>query len=94
MHAKSGVHFLYDFPSTNFRKSLCDFLILCYTAFQEERGADMYYKKPKLLYYRLAQAVCRIVGKYLFRPQVLRNEIKDAKGPYVVIANHQSMLDF
>ena len=54
----------------------------------------MYYTKPKLLYYRLAQAVCRIVGKYLFRPQVLRNEIKDAKGPYVVIANHQSMLDF
>ena len=54
----------------------------------------MYYTKPKLLYYRLAQAVCRIAGKYLFRPQVLRNEIKDAKGPYVVIANHQSMLDF
>lgn len=54
----------------------------------------MYYTKPNKLYYRVAQAVSRLAAAVLFRPQVLRNEIKDAKGPFVVIANHQSMLDF
>lgn len=54
----------------------------------------MYYTKPRLLYYRLAQAVSRIAAAYIFRPQVLRNEIRHIEGPFVVIANHQSMLDF
>ena len=54
----------------------------------------MYYTKPNPFCYRLAQGICGIVGKYLFRPQVLRNEIKNLNGPYVVIANHESMLDF
>lgn len=54
----------------------------------------MYYTKPNLFCYRLAQLVSRIAAAFLFRPQVLRNEIQDANGPFVVIANHQSMLDF
>lgn len=54
----------------------------------------MYYTKPKVLYYGAARLICSLVAKILFRTKVLRNEIRDAKGPYVVIANHQSALDF
>lgn len=54
----------------------------------------MYYTKPHPLCYRLARWVSRIAAGYLFRPRILRNEIQNAKGPFVVIANHQSMLDF
>lgn len=54
----------------------------------------MRYRKPKLLHYRIAQAVCWVVAKLFFRRKVLRNEIKDAKGAYVVIANHQAAYDF
>lgn len=54
----------------------------------------MNYKKPNLLYYRTAQTVGFLVSKLVFRCRLLRNEIKKKKGPFVVIANHQSMLDF
>lgn len=54
----------------------------------------MSYQKPRLFYYRTAQIAGKLVSKLIFRCQTLRNEIKDAKGPFVVIANHQSMLDF
>ena len=51
-------------------------------------------KKPNLLLYRVAQLACGITARFGFRPQVLRNEIKGKRGPFVVIANHQSSLDF
>jgi len=54
----------------------------------------MRYTAPSLLHYRFAQAVSWAVSKVLFRNRVLRNEIKGQKGPFVVIANHQTMLDF
>ena len=54
----------------------------------------MRYRKPCLLHYRLAQAVCSVFARLFFRRKVLRNEIRDAKGPYVVIANHQAAYDF
>lgn len=54
----------------------------------------MRYNKPSRLHYRFAQLVCGLVAKLFFRRKVLRNEIKDAKGPYVVIANHQAAFDF
>lgn len=54
----------------------------------------MHYKKPSLLHYRFAQMVCGVFSKAVFRPKVLRNEIRNAKGPYVVIANHQAAYDF
>ncbi len=54
----------------------------------------MRYRKPNLFCYRLAQAVCGVVAKFIFKRKMLRNEIKDKKGPFVVIANHQAAYDF
>ena len=54
----------------------------------------MAYRKPSLFHYRMAQGVCNVVATCLFRRRILRNEIRDAQGPYVVIANHQAALDF
>lgn len=54
----------------------------------------MHYCKPCKLHYRIAQAVCWVVSKLIFRNKVLRNEIKGVSGPFVVIANHQCAYDF
>ena len=54
----------------------------------------MNYKKPNLFYYRLAQFVSWFVARICFQRKVLRNEIRDAKGPFVVLANHQAAYDF
>lgn len=51
-------------------------------------------RKPNRFWYRTAQLASRIVAHHLFYPSILRNEIKDKKGPFVVIANHQAALDF
>ena len=54
----------------------------------------MNYTKPSNLHYRIGQAACWLVSKIIFRNKILRNEIKGRKGPFVVIANHECMLDF
>lgn len=54
----------------------------------------MRYKKPSLFFYRLTQAVSWIVATFIFKRKVLRNEIKEQKEPFVLIANHQAKLDF
>jgi len=54
----------------------------------------MRYKKPDVFCYRLAQLVCAVVARLCFRRKVLRNEIKNAQGPFVVVANHQCAYDF
>lgn len=51
-------------------------------------------QKPNLFYYRFAQEVSRVVANGVFKRQIIRNEIKDAKGAFVVIANHQAAYDF
>jgi len=50
--------------------------------------------KPNGFLYWLVSLVTRLVAKFGFRRRVLRNEIKGKKGPFVVIANHQTKLDF
>jgi len=60
---------------------------------QKGRGDGMY-TRPKKLYYRIAQIVSWFVAVFVYKRKMLRNEIKGKKGAYVVIANHQSMLDF
>lgn len=50
--------------------------------------------KQSMFFYRLAQLACRTVGTFVFRPKILRNEIKGKKGPFVIIANHQAAYDF
>lgn len=54
----------------------------------------MHYTKPLKCNYWIAQAVSWVVSKLIFRNKVLRNEIKNAQGPFVVIANHQCAYDF
>ena len=54
----------------------------------------MAYVRPSVLHYRTAQVASWFVSKVLFRRKFIRNEIKGKKGPFVVIANHQTMLDF
>ena len=54
----------------------------------------MRYQKPNLFVYRLAQAVSWLVATLVFRLRILRNEIKNQQGPFLVIANHQCALDF
>ncbi len=54
----------------------------------------MRYRKPSPLHYHVAQVVCWLFAKVIFRRKVLRNEIKGVTGPYVVIANHQAAYDF
>lgn len=54
----------------------------------------MYYDKPNKILYRITQLVANAAAKLVYQRKYLRNEIKGVKGPFVVIANHQSMLDF
>lgn len=54
----------------------------------------MQYNKPKKFHYRVAQLVSLCVSTFVFKRKIIRNEIKDKKGPFVVIANHQAALDF
>ncbi len=54
----------------------------------------MRYRKPNVFCYRIAQAVSFLVAKLIFKRKFIRNEIRDKKGPFVVIANHQAALDF
>ena len=50
--------------------------------------------KPNMFVYRLAQGISNIVAKVIFKRKYLRNEIKDKKGPMVIVCNHQAALDF
>ena len=52
------------------------------------------YRKPNLIAYRTAQLVSYVFSNAVFRKKVLRNEIRDKEGPFVVIANHQAAYDF
>lgn len=52
------------------------------------------YTRPDLLMYRAAQLVASVFVSAVFKTKMHRNEIKDAQGPYVVIANHQAAYDF
>lgn len=54
----------------------------------------MRYTRPNPFCYGLAKAVSWIAAGLLFRRKFLRNEIKNAPGPFVVIANHETALDF
>lgn len=54
----------------------------------------MRYVKPNIFYYKIAQAVSWLVATFIFKRKIVRNEIKNKKGPFVVIANHQAALDF
>ena len=52
------------------------------------------YRRPNIFLYRVAQGVSYAVARLIFKRRFIRNELKDAEGPLVVIANHEAALDF
>lgn len=52
------------------------------------------YTRPNMALYRIAQGVSFVVAKLVFGRRFIRNELKNAEGPLVVIANHEAALDF
>lgn len=52
------------------------------------------YRKPNPIIYYIYHFLCKIIAKFVFNTKILRNEIKGVKGPYVVLANHESQIDF
>ncbi len=52
------------------------------------------FKKPSFFVYGIFYCIAKIISKWKFNLEIKRNEIKKAKGPYVVIANHESSIDF
>jgi len=51
-------------------------------------------QKTNMLYYRITQLLSWFVATFLFKRKVIRNEIKNKKGPFIIIANHQAAYDF
>ena len=49
---------------------------------------------PSMFTYRFTRFGTWFIAKYLFRRKYMRNELKRAKGPAIVLANHQAALDF
>lgn len=54
----------------------------------------MGYRRPNVFFYRVAQTASWAVSSLVFQRKMLRNEIRNVKGPFVVIANHECALDF
>lgn len=54
---------------------------------------DTKIKRSRFLY-GLWKFLANILAELIFKRKFLRNEIKNKKGPFVVIANHQAVLDF
>ena len=52
------------------------------------------FKIPNFLIYGILQLASKLISKFKFNLKIEKNEIKKLKGPYVVIANHESSIDF
>ena len=50
--------------------------------------------RPSKLHYAMARLACRPFSAHVFKRKFYRNELKGVKGPFVVVANHQTALDF
>ena len=61
---------------------------------RKERGVLMRYRKPNRMVYRIARAVSWLASVLVFRLKIIRNDIRDKEGPFLVIANHQCALDY
>lgn len=51
-------------------------------------------KRPNQFVYFIFQVIAKILAIFKFNLKIKKNEIKKLKGPYVVIANHESAIDF
>ena len=52
------------------------------------------FKKPNYFIYGILILLSKIIAKVKFNLKIGKNEIKKLKGPYVVLANHESSIDF
>lgn len=52
------------------------------------------YKKPSFFISGLVHVLSKLVCKLYFNLEVTENELKNKKGGYVIIANHESIIDF
>lgn len=52
------------------------------------------YRRPQPLVFHSLQLLCRLLCKYYFRMEVLRNELQGSSGRRVLIANHEAAMDF
>ncbi|MBO5945306.1 MAG: 1-acyl-sn-glycerol-3-phosphate acyltransferase, partial [Clostridia bacterium] len=59
-----------------------------------KRNAKKARVAPGKLYYRLTQGAAWIMSQYLFKKRYIRNELRHAKGPAIVLCNHEAALDF
>ena len=50
--------------------------------------------KQSGFFYCIARIASFITAKFIFKRKFIRNEIKDKKGPFVIIANHEAAYDF
>lgn len=55
---------------------------------------DAKYNRPNIFIYRFVQFIAMFFSAIVFKRKIIRNEIKHAEGPFVVIANHQAAYDF
>ena len=71
-------------------------VVICYNIcnYKADRGNIMGENNQNIFCYRIAQIVSGFVTRFVFKRKVIRNEIKNIKGPFVVIANHQAAFDF
>lgn len=58
------------------------------------KKGNVKYKKPNPIVYKCFYWASSLLCKFKFNLKYLRNEVKDAKGPFVVIANHEASIDF
>ncbi len=50
-------------------------------------------REPSPIIYYMVTAVFKLIGTFLYQPMVKRSEIRNTRGSFVIIANHQSALD-
>lgn len=50
--------------------------------------------RPNLIVYRFTQVLAWFLSVFVFGRRVRRNEIRNRKGPFVVVGNHECALDF
>ncbi len=52
------------------------------------------YRKPNIIIYSIFLFACKILSSLKFNLKIKQNQLKNKKGAYVVLANHESALDF
>lgn len=50
--------------------------------------------KPNKFFYGLFRFLSLLLSKFVYNLKIKRNEIKNKKGPFLIVANHESFIDF